>query len=114
MLKISRHSIIAGLVLCALQTTTGPPASALDQWLELSNNTRMMIVEFYLSPVGMGRWNVDLLADGFLVPANSVLVNIEDRMGCRFDIKTVFDDGTIQIRRNINVCGIERFAISYR
>jgi hypothetical protein len=113
-IKIPGYPIVAGAVLCTLQTTTGPPASALDRWIELTNNTRMAIVEIYISRVGAEFWNVDLLGADFLVPASSVLVNIDDRAGCRFDVKTVFDDGTTQVRRDVDVCAIERYAISYR
>ena len=52
MFKIATHPIIAGSILCALQAATGPPAAALDQWVELTNNTRMTIVEIYISRVG--------------------------------------------------------------
>jgi hypothetical protein len=113
-LKISGYPIMAGTIVCALQTATGPPASALDRWVELTNNTRMIIVEIYLSHVRTERWNIDLLGDDFLAPASSVLVNISDGAGCRFDFKTVFDDGTTQLRRNVDVCAVERYAISYR
>jgi hypothetical protein len=44
MFKIATHPIMAGSILCALQAATGPPASALDQWVELTNNTRMTVV----------------------------------------------------------------------
>jgi hypothetical protein len=75
----------------------------------------MAIVEVYAAPVGTGRWRLDLLGDEILPPANSVLVNMDDGAGyCRFDFKTVFDDGTTLIRRDINVCEVERYAISYR
>jgi hypothetical protein len=105
---------MAGSIICALQTATGPPASALDRRIELTNNTRMPIVEIYISPVRSDRWNIDLLSDDYLAPASSVLVNIDDGAGCRFDFKTVFDDGTTQIRRDVDVCGVEKYAISYR
>jgi hypothetical protein len=42
------------------------------------------------------------------------LVDIDDGAGCRFDVKTVFDDGSTQIHRNVNVCKGERYAISRR
>ena len=113
MFKISGYTIMAGSILCALQTATGPPAFALDRWVELTNNTRMGIVEISISRVGAELWNIDLL-DDFLAPRSSVLENIDDRTGCRFDFKTVFDDGTTQIRRGVDVCGTERYAISYR
>jgi hypothetical protein len=114
MFKISGLPIMAGSIICALQTATGPPASALDHWVELTNNTRMAIVEIYISDARSERWNIDLLGDDYLAPASSVLVNINDRMGCRFDFKTVFDDGTTQIRRDVDVCAVERYAISFR
>jgi len=114
MFKIATHAIIAGSILCALQAATGPPASALDQWVELTNNTRMTIVEIYISHVGAQLWDIDFLGDDFLPPASSVWTSIGDAAGCRFDFKIVFDDGTTQIRRNVNVCGLEKFAISFR
>ena len=114
MLKISGYLFITGSILCTLQTATGPPASALDRWIEFTNNTRMVIAEIYVSRVGAQLWNVDLLGPDLLAPASSVLVNVDDGAGCRFDLKTVFDDGTTQIRRNVNVCDVERYAISHR
>ena len=115
MFKIWTSALMAGSILCALQTATGPPASALDRHLELTNNTRMAIVEVYVAQVGTGRWQKDLLGDAILLPANSLLVDVDDETGyCRFDFKTIFDDGTSLIRRDINICTVERFAISYR
>ena len=114
MIRISGYPIVAGAILCALQIATGPPASALDRWVELSNNTRMTIVEIYISHVGADFWNVDLLGQDLLAPAGSVLVKIDDRADCRFDVETVFDDGTTLVRRDVNICAIERYAISYR
>ena len=114
MFKIAVPPIIAGSILCALQAATAPSASALDQWVELTNNTRMTIVEIYISHVGAQLWDVDLLGTDFLAPASSVWTSIDDAVGCQFDFKTVFDDGTTQIRRYVNVCGIEKYAISFR
>jgi hypothetical protein len=114
MFKISVSPIIAGTIIGALQTATGPPASASDRWIELTNNTRMPIVAIYIGHARSDHWNTDLLGDDYLGPASSVLVNIDDGAGCRFDFKTVFDDGTTQIRRDVDVCAVERYAISYR
>jgi hypothetical protein len=115
MFKISGAATIAQLVLCALQAATGPPASALDRYIEFTNNTRMTIIEIYASPVGAGRWEQDLLGDDILAPASSVLITVDDGTGhCRFDLKTVFDDGTTRIRRDVDICAIERYAIFHR
>jgi hypothetical protein len=114
MIKISGYPIVAGAIVAVLQTATGPPASALDRWVELTNNTRMTIVEIYISQRGAERWNIDLLSDDFLAPASSVRVSVDDRAGCLFDIKTVFDDGATHVRRGVNICQVERYTISYR
>src|SRR6266851_7354620 len=113
MFKIWGSAVMAGSVLCASQSATGPPALALDRHIELTNNTRMAIVEVYAAHTGTGDWQDDLLGDVILLPANSVLVDIDDEAGhCRFDLKTVFDDGTTVIRRDINLCAVEGFAVS--
>ena len=114
MFKIATHPIIAGSILCALQAATGPPASALDQWVQLTNNTRMTIVEIYISHVDAELWDIDLLDTDFLASASFVWTSIDDTAGCRFDIKIVFDDGATQIRRNVNVCGLEKYSTSFR
>ena len=114
MFKIAAPPIIAGSILCALQAATGPPASALDQWVQLTNNTRMTIVEIYISRVGAQLWDIDLRSTDYLAPVSSVWTSIDNAAGCRFDFKIVFDDGITQIRRNVNVCGSEKYAISFR
>jgi hypothetical protein len=114
MVKILGFPLMAGTIVCALHTATGPPALALDRWVELTNNTRMAIVEVYISRGRSELWNIDLLGDDYLAPASSVLVKIDDEAGCRFDVKAVFDDGTTQIRRDVDICAVERYAISYR
>jgi hypothetical protein len=50
-----------------------------------------------------------------LPPTNSIVVKW-DVPGdyCRFDLRTVFDDGNSWVRRDVNVCELERYAISYR
>ncbi|MGA7261610.1 MAG: hypothetical protein WBX30_12065 [Stellaceae bacterium] len=115
MVRIWGSAMIAGSLLGILETVTGSPASAFERRIELTNNTRMAIVEIQIAQIGTGRWERDLLGDDILLPAQSVLVDIDDGTGnCRFDIKTVFDDGTSSTRRDIDVCAVERFAISYR
>jgi hypothetical protein len=115
MFKFSGSALIAGSIFCALQSATGPPAFALDLQIELSNDTRMPIIEVYASPVGSEGWQNDLLGDDFLAPASSVVIVIDDGRGaCRFDFKTVFDDGTTLIHRDVNLCAIPRYAISRR
>jgi|SRR5271165_787549 len=108
-------ALIAGSILSVLQTATGPPASGFERNIELTNNTRMAIVEIQIARVGTERWERDLLGNEILPPAQSLIVDMENGKGnCRFDFKTVFDDGTSLIHRDIDVCAVERFAVSYR
>src|SRR5258708_39803821 len=113
MFRIWGSAVIAGSILGVLQTAVGPPVSAFERHIELTNNTRMAIIEIDIARVGTGRWERDLLGDDILFPAQSVLVDVDGGKGrCRFDFKTVFDDGTSLIRRDVDVCAVERFAIS--
>jgi hypothetical protein len=115
MSRICRSAVIVGSILGVLQTATGPPASAFERQIELTNNTRVAIIEVEIARVGTGLWERDLLGDNILLPAQSLIVDIDDGKGhCRLDFKTVFDDGTSLIRRDIDLCAVERFAISYR
>jgi hypothetical protein len=115
MFRIRGCALIVGSMLCVLETATGPPVSAFERQLELTNNTRMAIVEIQVARIGTERWEKDLLGNDILLPAQSLIVEMGDAAGyCRFDFKTIFDDGTTLVRRNIDVCAVERFAVSYR
>ena len=105
----------AASLLGLLSGGTGPPAYGLERHLVVANDTRQPIVEIYLSNAGTGNWQQDALSSDFLPPGNSVLVTVDERNGqCRFDLKTVLDDGTNLIQRGVDVCRAEGFAISYR
>ncbi len=115
MFKVLGSIAVAGSILWVLEGGTGPPGSVLAQPLRVTNNTRMAIVEIYVSHVGTGNWQEDILGEDFLAPGNSTLLNIDDDKGsCRFDFKAVFDDGTVTIRRDVYVCRLDGYAISYR
>ena len=113
MLKIWGCAAIASSILCALQTATGPPATAFDHRIELANSTRMAIVEVYAAPAGTERWGRDLLGDDVLAPGGTVLLSLPDGNGCWRDLRSVFDDGTSVTRRGIDICQVPRYAISY-
>lgn len=113
MVKIWGCAAIAGSLLCALQTATGPPATAFDRRIELVNGTRMAIVEIYAAPAGTERWGQDLLGDDVLAPGGTVLLGLPEGSGCWRDLRTVLDDGTSLMRRSINICQVPRYAISH-
>ena len=115
MLKTAGIAAIAGALSWCFPGATGPPALAFDRRVEVTNHTRQAIVELYLSDPGEAVWQRDILGDQVLAPNSSLSVDFDDRrMGCRFDVKIVFDDGESRIRRDVDVCAGERYAISYR
>lgn len=114
MLKGASVAVVAGALSWVFPSATGPPALALDRYVEVTNHTRQAIVEIYLSDPGEGAWQRDVLGDEFLAPGSSLSVHLGDRRdGCRLDVKIVFDDGAVRIRRNVDVCTRQRYAISY-
>ena len=49
------------------------------------------------------------------VGPNSVLVDFDDGIGrCRFDLKFIYDNGSDVLRRNVNICRVDGFALSDR
>jgi hypothetical protein len=88
-------------------------AFALDYRINLINNTSENIDRFYASNVGTDSWEEDILGVSILRPGRYVTINLYDGTGmCRFDFKTVMEDGQVLIRRNVNVCGITDYTIS--
>lgn len=115
MLKIARTAAIAGSLLFGFHGATGPPAHGRERHILFSNETRELIVEIYVSDTGAGDWQGDLLGSDFLLPGNSMLVDIDDRNGrCRVDVKTVLDDGKNFVSRGVNICRAEGDAVSVR
>jgi len=115
MLNIARSAIAAGPVLYMLHSAVGPPAHALERHVLVANDARMAIVEVYAANAGTGNYQLDILGDDFLHPGHSVMIDIDDGTDyCRYDFKTVFDDGTSVVRRNVDVCEASRYTISFR
>src|SRR5205814_9020309 len=103
--KILGSDAMAGSILCALQAVPEGPAAAFDRHVQFTNNTRMTIVEIYIAEVGSGRWQEVLLSDQFLLPANSVLVDFDDRTGhCLYALRIVYDNGSDVLQRHVNIC----------
>jgi hypothetical protein len=115
MFNVSNAALRAGSLLLLLQGATGPPAYAGERHVLLTNNTHEPIVEIYVSDLGAGNWQADLLGADFLPPGESVLVDIDVRNDrCRVDVKTVLDDGSDLVARGVNVCRNDGDAVSLR
>ncbi len=115
MFKIAHSTTTAASILYMLHSAIGPPAQAWDRSVLVTNEARIAIVEVYAANAGSGDWQQDILGEDFLQPGQSVLINIDDGMAyCRYDFKTVFDDGTSVVCRNVEVCAARPHTISFR
>ena len=54
MVRIWGSAVLAGSLLGVLETVTGSPASEFDRRIELTNNTRMAIVEIQIAQSAQG------------------------------------------------------------
>jgi hypothetical protein len=84
----------------------------LDRHVNLVNQTDQSIVSFYASNVGSHVWNWDLLGADVLGPDHYTRLDLNDYSGyCRFDFRTVLDDGTVFYRYDVNVCTLDDYII---
>ena len=91
----------------------GSYALALDRRIRLINDSSDTIVEFHASNTGRGRWEEDILGQQVVPPGRSVVINLNDGSGyCRFDFKTVMENGKSLVKRNVNICALETYRIT--
>jgi len=103
--------VVTAPLLLLLQTAGEPPI----RQAVLTNDTRRLIVEIYVSDDGANNWKEDQLGSEYLSPGSSILVDIDDRNGnCRVDVKAVFDNGAHLISRNVNACLADGHTVSIR
>lgn len=115
MLNVSNTVLAAGSLLLLFQGAPGPSAEGGERHLLLTNNTRMPIVEIYVSNAGSENRQADVLGSDFLAPGASVAIDFDDRDSrCRVDMKMVLDDGSDLVSRGVNVCRVEGEAVSLR
>lgn len=84
-----------------------------DRNVEIINETRHTIVEFYASNIGRDTWEEDILGEDVLPVGQSVNINIDDGTeACLYDFKAVFNDGDELVRNRIDVCSVGTYRYS--
>ncbi len=88
--------------LAILLLTAALPAAAQEVSYQLSNGSRLTVVEFYSSPANQGTWGSDLLLAGVLEPGGTVSVTIEGGQ-CDHDVRMVLEDGQ-ELIETVDIC----------
>ena len=114
MLNVSK-TLGAASLLFLFQSANVPPAHCDERHVVLTNNTHESITEIYVSDDRTDNWKKDHLDSEFLLPGNSVSIEVDDRKGnCRVDVKTVLSNGTSLVYRRVNACLADGHAILIR
>ncbi|MDH7794824.1 hypothetical protein QBC99_000887 [Beijerinckia sp. GAS462] len=93
---------VAGLLLASL-----PAAVAADRNVDIVNNTKKTLKEFYASRTNKNAWEENIIGDDPVKPGETQPVDIDDGSGgCRFDFKAIFSDGDEVINKNVDVCAV--------
>lgn len=104
--------LVAGALAMSVVALAGAKADNLDRRIVLENRSHSTIAAFFASNTGTGIWDMDLLGNDFLPPAYRMTLDLDDGTGyCRFDFKTVFEDGSSVTRWNVNVCAVGRYSV---
>jgi hypothetical protein len=103
--------LLAGAVIASALSAV--PAFAEDLIFSLDNKTSGALTEFYASPVNVGNWEDDILGSDVLPAGQSVNITIADgREVCEYDLRSVFEDGQVVERKNLNLCETGSYTIS--
>lgn len=81
------------------------PTRPQDRRVEIINDTGVAMTSLYATNIGVDGWGKDHLGDRTLDAHQRTTLDFNDGSGaCWFDLKAVFDDGDVVVRRNFNVC----------
>jgi len=114
MLNVSK-TLGAASLLFLFQSANAPHAHSDERHVVLTNNTHESITEIFVSDDRTDNWQKDHLGSEFLLPGNSVSIEVDDRNGnCRVDVKTVLGNGSSLVYRGVNACLTDGHAVLIR
>jgi hypothetical protein len=98
--------IFAGAVLALASAV--PPAQAEDLVFTLDNQSSGAVYELYVSTLNSDTWEEDILGQDVLDSGQQATVTLQNADGrCKFDVRLVYDDGSVTDERNIDLCNLE-------
>lgn len=105
-LMTSIVALVAGLALAA------PAALAQTLSFEIKNASASTLTEFYVSPSDVDNWE-DNIASAPLEPGGTTEAAVDDgRNACRYDIRSVFADGSEAVDQDVDLCMLGTYTVS--
>jgi len=84
------------------------PAYAQELAFTLDNESSGDITELYISTLNSNSWEEDVLGQDVLSAGQQATVTLTNTDGrCEFDMRLVYDDGSVTDERQINLCNLE-------
>ena len=98
-------------ILAAVALASGlsvAPAHAEDLIFMLDNESSGSINELYVSTLDSNSWEEDILGQDVLAAGEQAEITITNTDGrCEFDVRLVYDDGSVTDERKINLCDLD-------
>jgi hypothetical protein len=111
-MRISLLTAVAALF--GMAVAGGAQADTCCRGLVLINHAHAPVSAFYVSAAGGNMGVTNLLEGANLRQNHYVELNLNDATGyCRFDFKTVYADGTSEIRRNVDACTFNKYELNH-
>lgn len=100
---------VAALALISLPSA----AFAEDLVFQLTNESSLVITNFYTSPATTDVWEEDVFGDSVFPAGNTVEVTIADGSDqCVYDMKFVAEDGSELIESGIDLCELGEYTLT--
>ena len=110
-----RRSALAAAILAVCATACAVPARAdkPHRTIALVNRSHAIILMVQEANVGQDDWSDDLLQDDLVMPGEATLLAFSGNPhGCRIDMKTETDGGTVSVHHDIDLCAISQFDVT--
>lgn len=94
------------------QSPNGPGANAPagEREVAVVNRSKRVVNELYVSLSSADQWGDDRLGDDTLDPGKTYRVKLGRLRDCEFDVQVVYDDGSHEEARKVNVCRSKQYA----
>ncbi len=111
-----RHTLVAVAVAVLLAVPAradtpdpaqGPPGGRI---VTVRNQSPRPVNELYVSPQTADQWGEDRLGDHTMNPGAFLRLHLGRSRGCVFDFKVIYDDGSREEHRGVNLCRTRQLA----